>query len=125
MNKYQSLEKIQSLNTSTKTEAIKVEYNGIEFESINSACKLLGVGRTAINNYINAGCTFEEAVDKYFNYIKSKEETKNRKLKEQEEKEQRVLNRRICIDGVYYKDIKYACKQLDTAGAWLYRTCST
>lgn len=96
----------------TRRKGIKVEYHGVSYKSINEACKELGIIRTTISTYMNKGYTFEQAVDACLLIKKHNEEVEFRKLREQEDKQNRILSMQICINGVVYRNIKEACELL-------------
>lgn len=96
----------------TRRKGIKVEYHGVSYKSINEACKELGIIRTTISTYMNKGYTFEQAVDACLLIKKHNEEVELRKLREQEDKQNRILSMQICINGVVYRNIKEACELL-------------
>lgn len=96
----------------TRRKGIKVEYHGVSYKSINEACKELGIIRTTISYYMNKGYTFEQAVDACLLIKKHNEEVEFRKLREQEDKQNRILSMQICINGVVYRNRKEACESL-------------
>lgn len=96
----------------TRRKGIKVEYHGVSYKSLNEACKELGIIRTTISTYMNKGYTFEQAADACLLIKKHNEEVKFRKLREQEDKQNRILSMQICINGVVYRNIKEACELL-------------